>query len=121
MTKNRIIVPVSISGRLTGFDVLTATPIREEATVVDFDLTDTHAYIPKFINAQAGKDKIAPSYNILMQLVVDDDKSALTSRLKGDPAAVMMTFGELSDIILPDAEKVQKKPSTLPTSTNSAD
>jgi len=121
MTNPKIIVPIKIAGRLIGYDALTATVEREEPTIVEFDLTNVHAYVPKFINAQAGKDKVAPSHNLLMQMVVEDDRAALTSRLKNDPAAVMITFGELGDIILPDAEKVQKKPSTLPISMKPAD
>jgi hypothetical protein len=118
---NKIIIPVKIEGRLSGYNALTATVEREASLTVDFDLTDVNAYVPKFINAQSGKDKIAPAHNLLLQIVTDNDKVDLSNRIKGDPAAVMTIFGELADIILPDAEKVQKKSSPSLTDTNPAD
>lgn len=108
----KILVPVKIAGKLTGYDAETMTAIRSDDVTMTFDLTNANAHFSKFVNAQ-GKDKIAPAYNLLANYITPEDKAVFEERLKGDHAAVMGTLGELIDIIMPNVEKVTKNSLSL--------
>lgn len=108
----KILVPVKIAGKLTGYDAENMTAIRGDDVTLTFDLSNANAHFSKFVNAQ-GKDKIAPAYNLLANYIAPEDKGAFEERLKGDHAAVMGTLGELIDIIMPNVEKVTKNSLSL--------
>lgn len=105
--KTKILVPVKVAGKLIGYDMETMTAIRGMDVTLTFDLTNANAHFSKFFNAQ-GKDKLAPAYNLLLDYITPEDKTAFEERLRGDHAAVMSTLGELVDIIMPTVEKVSK-------------
>ena len=103
----KILVPVKVAGKLTGYDAETMTVLREADVTLTFDLTNANAHFSKFVNAQ-GKDKIAPAYNLLSNFIVPEDKDVFEQRLKADHAALMGTLGELVDILVPNVEKTTK-------------
>lgn len=105
----KIIIPLEIAGKVTGYNQTTLEVEREPSVFVHFDITNFNAFFPKFINAQASKDKVAPQHRLLMQLVTEEDRDKLTERVTNDHAAVTMIFGELADVVLPNVEKTQKK------------
>lgn len=111
-----IIVPLKIKGRLTGYDELTREVIRSEDINVRFDLGKADEHFPRFMSAMnQGKDKVAPAYNLVMGLVVAEDRDLLAGRLDGDKAAVMPVLGELMEMIVPEVEKAEKKSSNAST------
>lgn len=105
--KVQIIVPIKVAGKLIGYDIERMEAIRTPDTILTFDLANADAHFAKFVNAQ-GKDKNAPAYNLLANYILEDDKAAFESRLKGDKAAVMSTMAEVLEIVIPNAEKVVK-------------
>lgn len=105
----KILVPITIPGKLIGYDADKLAAIREPDIIVTFDLTNASAHFGRFINSM-GKDKIAPAYNLLAALVVAEDKEAMVERLANpnDGPAIMTAVGELSEIIIPAVEKTTK-------------
>ncbi|MCO7620792.1 putative phage tail assembly chaperone [Pseudomonas guariconensis] len=77
----------------------------------DFDFVMDTALVTKYINGLTQANKVSPSYNLLMNAVVQEQKTKLKALL-GHPTTTLEIAGALVEEFSPKVEVIVKKRST---------
>ena len=77
----------------------------------EFTFSLTPADVTKYFNSVTNNNKVAPSKNLMMTTVKQEEKAALKPFLE-NPLTVMDLAGALLEEYSPDIDIVVKKPST---------
>ncbi|WP_438307491.1 putative phage tail assembly chaperone [Pseudomonas guariconensis] len=77
----------------------------------DFDFVMDTALVTKYINGLTQANKVSPSHNLLMNAVVQEQKTKLKALL-GHPTTTLEIAGALVEEFSPKVEVIVKKRST---------
>lgn len=89
------------------------TEITLEVGTQEFDFTVDPALMTKYINSMTQSNKVAPSHNLLMNAVNQEQKAALKPLL-ANPVTAIQIAGALMEEYSPTIEVTVKKRSTTP-------
>lgn len=79
----------------------------------EFDFTLTSADVTKYLNSITQTSKVAPSHNLLVQTVKQEQLASLRPHLKNPMLAIELA-GTLLEEYSPDISVTVKKPRTMP-------
>ncbi|MFE2005383.1 putative phage tail assembly chaperone [Pseudomonas guariconensis] len=77
----------------------------------EFTFTLTPADVTKYFNGMTQNNKVAPSHNLLVNTVNQDQRAALKERL-ANPVMVMQLSGAILEEYSPDVDVIVKKSSS---------